>query len=52
MKPYLTYDQTFYIDNYYSSVDLTPHLLSKRTDTVDTLTKNRKSRLKEVIGKI
>lgn len=43
MQPYLNKGHHLLMDNFYNSVDLSTHLLSKKTHTTGTLRSNRKN---------
>lgn len=49
MKPYLDKGHHLYMDNFYNSVSLSTHLLSKQTHTTGTLRSNRKENPKIVV---
>lgn len=50
MQPYLGKGHHLYMDNYYNSVSLSTHLLSKQTHTTGTLRSNRKENPKTVVN--
>lgn len=50
MQPYLNKGHHLFMDNFYNSVDLSTHLLSKKTHTTGTLRSNRRSNPKDVVN--